>query len=148
MSLTDELVEPAIGKFTRYQWILAGLVMALFFGFVDTLFIATILGYLGIPVGSWFGVPTTFSGFFVTGAITGRLAPPTIVWEPPSGVLIFVLLMMLGMVGLRGHGFFSFLFYFVVVPAIAVSVCYAGVWVARKERGKPAAPAATNNPAG
>lgn len=147
MSLKDELVVPAVSKFTRGQWVLAGLIMGFFLGFVDTIFIATLLGYLGLSVGSWFGVPTTFTGFFFTGIIAGRLAPPDIVWEPPAGVLICVLLMMLGLVGLKGHGVL-FLFHFGVVPAIAVAVCYAGVWTARKKMRQPGAAQPTNKPAG
>jgi hypothetical protein len=148
MSLTDELVEPAVGKFSRYQWILAGLILGIFLGFVDTLFIATLLGYLGIKMPLWFGVPTTFTGFFFSGMIAGRLAPPDIIWEPPAGVLICVLLMMLGMWGLKGHGVLLFLLNFAVIPAIAVAVCYAGVRLARKKKSQPTPPEPTNNLAG
>ena len=117
MSLTDELVEPAVEKFSRSQWVLAGLILGVFLGFVDTLFIATLLGYLELTLPMWFGVPTTFTGFFFTGMIAGRLAPAEIVWEPPSGVLICVILMMLGLVGLKGHGVLLFLFHFVQTGA-------------------------------
>jgi hypothetical protein len=145
MSLKDELVEPAVDKFSRRQWILAGLILGFFLGFVDTLLIAALLGYLGLNMPLWFGVPTTFTGYFFTGMIAGRLAPPDIVWEPPSGVLICVLLMMLGMMGLRGHGVW-FLFYFGVIPAVAVAVCYLGLMLARKKKGQATVPQPTNNP--
>jgi hypothetical protein len=147
MSLTEELVKPAADKFSRYQWVLAGLVAGIFLAFVDTLFIATVLGHLGVQLGKWFGVPTTFMGYFFTGMLAGRFAPPDIVWEPPAGVLICVLLMMLHQVGLRGHGAL-FLVYFVLVPAIAVAVCYVGLRFARRNKNKSTAPAVMNNPAG
>ncbi len=102
------------------------------------------MGWLGLKLPHWFGVPTTFTGFFFTGMIAGRLAPPEIVWEPPAGVLICILLMMLSMWGLKGHGVL-FLYYFGVVPAIAVAVCYAGVWMARKKNGQAATAQQTNN---
>jgi hypothetical protein len=147
MSLTDELVEPAVSKFSRYQWVLSGLILGFFLGFVDTLLIATLLGYLGLKLPLWFGVPTTFTGYFFAGIIAGRLAPPDILWEPPAGVLICVLLMMLGMMGLRGHGVW-FLFYFGVIPAVAVAVCYLGVRIARKKNSPVAEQQPTNNAVG
>ncbi|HMK34233.1 MAG TPA: hypothetical protein VK463_04130 [Desulfomonilaceae bacterium] len=148
MGLTDEYVQPALSNFSRVQWVVAGLVAGFFLAFADTLFIAAILGYLGLHVPLWFGVPTTFTGYFFTGMILGKFAPPGIVWEPPSGVLICVLLMMLGLVGLKGQGVLLFLFHFVLIPAVAVSICYLGMRVARRKNpvGEPLK--GTNNLAG
>jgi hypothetical protein len=133
MSLTEELLEPAIGRFSRMQWVLAGLVLGFFLGFVDTLFIAAALGYFGLHLPLWFGVPTTFTGYFFTGMILGRFAPRHVVWEPSWGILICVILMMMGLVGLKGHGALLFLFHFVVIPAVAVGVSYLGLWLARRK---------------
>lgn len=148
MALTDELLEPAVGKFSRIQWVLAGLVLGFFLGFVDTLFIAALLGYLGLQLPMWFGLPTTFTGYFFTGLILGRFAPQRVVWEPSSGILACVILMMLGLVGLRGQGLMSFLFYFGLIPAVAVAVSYLGLRLARRKMVGNANEGATNNLAG
>lgn len=132
MKLIDEYFEPVVRPFTRIQWGLAGLVVGFFLGFVDTLFIAAVLGYLGVTVPAWFGVPTTFTGYFFTGLVLGGLAPKKIVWEPCAGIFVCVVLMMAGMVGFRGHGPALFLFHFVVIPAGAVAVSYLGLMVGRE----------------
>jgi hypothetical protein len=133
MSLTEELVAPVVGRFTRMQWVGGSIVLGFFLGFVDTLMIATILGYLGLTVPAFIGVPTTCTGYFFTGMIVGKLAPIEIVWEAPVGILVCVILLMLGLEGLRGQGVLWFIFHYVIVPGVAVGVCYLGLWVARKK---------------
>jgi len=133
MGLADEFVKPAASRMSRLQWVVAGLVLGFFLGFVDTLLIAAALGYLGLQVPSYFGVPTTFTGYFFSGVILGRLAPRHILWEPPIGILVCVWLFMLGFEGLRGHGALLFLSYFVLIPAVAVAVSYLGMRVGRKD---------------
>ena len=107
--------------------------MGFFLGFVDTLVIAAILGYLGLTVPAYFGVPTTFTGYFFTGMIVGNLAPPEIEWECPAGIVVCVVLLMLGLVGLRGQGILLFILHYLIIPAIAVGVCYLGLRYARKK---------------
>lgn len=133
MDLADEYVKPAASRMSRLQWVVAGLVLGFFLGFVDTLLIATMLGYLGLKVPAYFGVPTTFTGYFFSGVILGRLAPRHILWEPPIGILICVWLFMLGFEGLKGHGVLLFLSYFALIPAIAIAVSYLGMRVGRKD---------------
>ena len=54
------------------------------------------------------------------------------------GILVCALLLVLGLFGLRGHGVIAFIFNFVLIPAIAVGVCYLGVLAARGQlRKKP-----------
>ena len=136
MALTDEYVKPAVSRMSRLQWVFAGLVLGFFLGFVDTLLIAAILGHLGLKVPAYFGVPTTFTGYFFSGVIVGRIAPRHILWESPIGVLVCVWLFMLGFEGLRGHGTLLFLCYFVLIPGIAVAVSYLGIRVGRKDLPK------------
>jgi|GEM_PF-1896908 len=132
MNLINEYFGPAVRPFTRVQWAVAGLIVGVFLGFVDTLFLAAFMGYLGITVPAWFGVPTTFTGYFVSGIILGRLAPKNILWEPCAGIFVCVVLMMGGLVGFRGHGFLLFLLHFVVIPGGAVAVSYLGILVGRE----------------
>lgn len=133
MSLTEELVAPVVGRFTRMQWVGASIVMGFFLGFVDTLTIAAILGYLDLTAPAFIGVPTTCTGYFFSGMIVGKLAPSEIVWEAPAGILVCVILLMLGLEGLRGQGVLLFLLHYVVIPGIAVGVCYLGLRVARRK---------------
>jgi hypothetical protein len=139
MSLVDDLVKPAIGSFTRLQWLLAGTILGFFFGFVDTLLIAALLGGLGLQVPAVVGLPTTFTGYFFAGMVLGGFAPRSIEWEPPLGVLICVELMMAGYWGLSGHGGW-FIVYFILMPAIAVGVSYLGLTLARKRLDKKTKP--------
>ncbi len=135
MGITDEHVKPVVGRFSRLQWVGASVIFGFFLGFVDTLLIACVLGYLGLRVPYYFGVPTTFTGYFFTGWILGNLAPREIVWEIPAGILICVLLLMWG---LASHGlgiFYSFLNW-VCVPAVAVGICYLGLHVGRAKAAK------------
>jgi hypothetical protein len=132
MGFTDEFVRPATSRFTRLQWLAAGLLLGFFLGFVDTVIIAALLGFLGLKVSVWFGIPTTFSGYFFTGMILGALAPEDVVWEPVIGVFIIIEIMMTGLVGLKGHGIFFF-FHFVIVPVIAAGVCYGGLLLSRRK---------------
>lgn len=134
--LIREHVKPKADRMTAAQWILAGLVVAIFFGFLDTLIVACILGYLGVQLPAYFGVPTTFSGYFFTGLTLGRIAPSQISWELAVGVLICVLLFMVGFVGLRGHRVLWLLIYFGLLPAVGVGACHMGVLVARRKRTK------------
>jgi len=136
MALADEYVKPVASRLSRFQWVLAGLILGFFLGFVDTLLIAAVLGHLGLQVPAYFGVPTTFTGYFFSGVIIGRLAPRQILWEPPIGILVCVWLFMLGFEGLRGHGVLLFLSYFVLIPAIAVAVSYLGIRVGKKDLPK------------
>ena len=138
MSLTDELVTPLVGRMTRLQWVGGSIVLGFFLGFVDTLMIAAILGYLGVgylgvTLPALFGIPTTFTGYFFTGMIVGNLAPPEIEWEAPMGIIICVVLLMMGLVGLRDQGVLMFLLHYFIIPGVAVGVCYLGLRVARKK---------------
>ncbi len=133
MSLTEELVTPVISRMTRLQWVGGSIVLGFFLGFVDTLLIAALLGYMGLQVPAYFGIPTTFTGYFFTGMISGKLAPSYIQWEVPAGIAVCVLLLMLGFVGFSGHGVLSFMLHFIIVPAIAVGICYLGLRLSRKK---------------
>jgi hypothetical protein len=133
MSLTDELVTPIVGRMTRLQWVGGSIVLGFFLGFVDTLMIAAILGYLGVKLPALFGIPTTFTGYFFTGMIVGNLAPPEIEWEAPMGIIICVVLLMMGLVGLRDQGVLMFLLHYLIIPGVAVGICYLGLRVARKK---------------
>jgi hypothetical protein len=133
MSLTDELVKPVTGSMTRLQWVGGSIVLGFFLGFVDTLMIAALLGYLGAKLPAYMGIPTTFTGYFFTGMIVGKLAPAEIVWEAPIGILACVFLLMLGLVGFRGQGTLMFLLHYLIIPGIAVGICYLGLWTARRK---------------
>lgn len=146
MNVINEYFGPAVRPFTRIQWVVAGLIVGVFLGFVDTLFLAALMGYLGITVPAWVGVPTTFTGYLVSGIILGRLAPKSILWEPCAGICICVILMMAGLVGFRGHGFLLFLVHFVIIPGAAVVVSYVGI-VAGREGWKAAVARLTNRKA-
>ncbi len=130
--LINDIVNPAVSGFTRLQWVAAGLILGFFLGFVDTLLIAAILGALRIQLPAYFGIPTTFTGYFFAGMILGSYAPRSIEWEPAIGVLIVVELMMWGFMGLTGHGFL-FIVYFILIPAAATAICYLGLWFARRK---------------
>jgi hypothetical protein len=132
MELIDEHVKPIAQRFNRWRWLGVSIVLGFFLGFVDTLLIAALLGELGIRVPAYFGVPTTFTGYFFTGLALGNMAPRTILWEIPSGVLVCSLFLMLGLFGFKDHGFFMFIFHYILIPAVAVGVCYFGVTVARR----------------
>ncbi len=140
MDIIKEYVQPVVVTYSRWRWFGVSIVVGFFFGFLDTLMLAALMGYLGITVPAYFGVPTTLTGYFLAGMILGGLAPAKIVWEIPCGILVCALLMVWGLFGLRGHGVFAFLFNFGVIPAIALGVCYLGVLVARgKLKKKPGA---------
>jgi hypothetical protein len=135
----QEFVKPYADRLTKVQWIATSVVIGFFFGFVDTLMFACLLGYFGLLLPSYFGqlpayfgVPTTFSGYFVSGYLLSRFAPKEIVWEIPSGILICSLLFMFGFVGFSGQGALHLLFHYVVLPAVAVGVCYLGLVVGRE----------------
>ncbi len=136
MGITDEHVKPAVGRFSRLQWVAASIVFGFFFGFVDTLLIACVLGYLGVQVPAYFGVPTTFTGYFFTGWVLGNLAPREIVWELPAGILVCVLLLMWGLAGTQGASFLHLFLNYVCVPAVAVGICYLGLHVGRARAAK------------
>lgn len=134
MSLAEEHFKPYLGTMTSLQWFGASIVMGIFFGFVDTLFIACVLGYLGLQVPAWFGVPTTFTGFFLSGWMVGRFGPKGVSWEPPAGILVCVLALMLGLSRPELNGVTATLrtlFNYVLVPAFAVGVCYLGMYVGK-----------------
>jgi hypothetical protein len=132
MELIDEHVKPVAQRFTRLRWLGVSIVLGFFLGFVDTLLIAALLGAVNIQVPAYVGVPTTFTGYFFTGLALGNMAPRTIEWEIPSGVLVCSLFLMLGLFGFKGHGFLSSMLHFIIIPAVAVGVCYFGVVVARR----------------
>lgn len=134
MSGTDLIKEDlrqAGKRMTRLQWLGASILMGLFFGFVDTLTVACVLGYLSVQVPAYVGVPTTFSGYFFTGVVVGRLAPSTIEWEAPGGILICVLAFMMGFAGLAGQSTLLLVIHYGVLPAAAVGVCYVGLKAGR-----------------
>jgi hypothetical protein len=136
MGITDEHVKPVVGRFSRFQWVATSVVFGFFLGFVDTLLIACALGYLGLQVPAYFGVPTTFTGYFFTGWILGDLAPSEIVWELPGGILVCVLLLMWGLTGSQGLSLPHLFLNYVCIPAIAVAICYLGLRVGRKRAAK------------
>jgi hypothetical protein len=136
MGITDEHVKPVVGRFSRFQWVAASVVFGFFLGFVDTLLIACVLGYLGLQVPAYFGVPTTFTGYFFTGWILGDLAPSEIVWELPAGILVCVLLLMWGLMGFQGLSLPYLFLNYVCIPAFAVAICYLGLHVGRKRAAK------------
>lgn len=136
MGITDEHIKPIVWRFSRLQWVAASVVFGFFFGFVDTLFIACVLGYLGLQVPAYFGVPTTFTGYFFTGWVLGNLAPSEIVWELPAGILLCVLLLMWGLTGSQGLSLPYLLLHYVCIPGVAVGVCYLGLRVGRKKAAK------------
>jgi hypothetical protein len=132
MDSIDQLVKPATQGFTRWRWLGASIIFGFFLGFVDTLLIAALLGTVGIKVPAYVGFPTTFSGYFFAGMIVATFAPPTVLWEIPAGILVCALALVMGLVGIKGHGVLSFILHFLVIPALAVGVCYGGVLVARR----------------
>ncbi len=137
MGITEEHVRPLTDRFSRGQWIVAGVILGFFLGFVDTLLIAALLGYVGLTVPAYVGVPTTFTGYFFTGMITGKLAPPRVEWEPPAGVLVCVFLFMLGFTGVSGQGVWLILLHYVLIPAVAVGICYVGLRAGRGDLAWP-----------
>jgi hypothetical protein len=136
MGITDEHVKPVVGRFSRLQWVGTGVVFGFFLGFVDTLLIACVLGYLGLRVPAYFGVPTTFTGYFFAGWILGNLAPREIVWEIPAGILVCVLLLVWGLAGTQGLSALSLFLHYVFIPGVAVGVCYLGLRVGRAKAAK------------
>ena len=136
MDLIQEYVKPVVMTYSRWRWFGASIVVGFFLGFLDTLLLAALMGHLGITVPAYFGVPTTLTGYFLSGIFLGSLAPPKIVWEIPCGIMVCALLMVLGLFGLRGHGVFAFIFNFGLIPAIAVGVCYLGVLMTRGQLKK------------
>jgi hypothetical protein len=134
MGLTEEHVRPIAARLTRLQWVVAAAVVGFFFGFLDTLIIAAILGQLGLRVPAYFGVPTTFVGYFMTGLVLGKMAPKAITWEPLIGILLCVLFFMVGMAGLKDQTVLLFMFNFILIPACALGVSYLGLRVARRPR--------------
>lgn len=144
MDLIDELVKPAAQRFTRWKWLGTSIVLGFFMGFVDTLFIAALIGTVGITVPKYFGVPTTCTGYFFAGMILGTLSPRSIVWEIPAGILFCALALVFGLVGLKDQSVLSFIFNFIMIPAFAAGVCYLGVRVARRpSKNQPKSPEST-----
>lgn len=128
----QEFVKPYADRLTKVQWIGASIVAGIFLGFVDTLIFASVIGSFRLQVPAYIGVPTTFSGYFVSGYILSRFAPREIVWEIPAGILICALLFMVGFVGFRDQSSLLLLFHYILLPAIAVGVCYLGLVVGRE----------------
>jgi hypothetical protein len=132
VGLAEEHVRPVAAKLSRLHWVVAAAVVGFFFGFLDTLIIAAILGHFGLKVPAYFGVPTTFVGYFMTGLVVGKLAPKDVLWEPLIGILVCVLLFMLGMASPKEQGVLLFMLNFVLIPACALGVSYLGLRVARR----------------
>jgi hypothetical protein len=127
MGITEEHVRPVTNQFSRTQWIGTGLIMGIFLGFVDTLLIAALLGYLKVTVPAYVGVPTTCTGYFFSGLIIGKLAPPWVEWEPPVGIFICATLFMMGFAGFRGEGIGLLFLHYVLIPGIAMGISYVGL---------------------
>ena len=136
MGITDEHVKPIASRLSRLQWVAASAVLGFFLGFVDTLLIACVLGYLGLRVPAYFGVPTSFVGYFCTGLVVGNLAGPEIVWEVAAGILLCVLLLIWGLAGTHGLSVPYLLLNYVCVPGIAIGTCYLGLRVGRTRAAK------------
>ncbi len=136
MGITDEHVKPIASRLSRLQWTALSAVLGFFLGFADTLLIACVLGYLGLRVPAYFGVPTTFVGYFFTGLIVGNLAGPDIVWEAPAGIILCVLLLMWGLAGTHGLSAPYLLLNYVCIPGIAMGTCCLGLRVGRKRAAK------------
>ncbi len=132
------------GRFTRLQWVGASIVLGFFLGFVDTLMIGALLGNSISRCRLMSGSPPPVQGIFFSGMIVGKLAPREIVWEAPAGIFVCVILLMLGLEGLRGQGVLWFLFHYVIIPGVAVGVCHLGLWVARRKSKAQTAPARTH----
>ncbi len=130
----QELVKPFADRLTKLQWIAASIVTGFFFGFVDTLIFAAVIGTFRVELPASFGVPTTFSGYFFAGYLLSRFAPREIEWEIPTGILICSLLFIFGFVGFSGQGALLLLFHYVVLPAIAVGISYVGLVLGREGR--------------
>ena len=140
MDFIEEHLRPVTTRFSGWRWFGVSIVVGFFLGFIDTLMLAALMGYLGIVVPAYFGVPTTLLGYFFAGIILGRFAPVQVLWEIPAGILVCSLLLVMGLFGLSGHSLGSFIFNFGVVPAIAVGVCYLGVLASRGQlKWKPIA---------
>jgi hypothetical protein len=125
--LIEQDIREAGERLTRLQWLGASVLLGLFLGFVDTLTVACVLGYLKLQVPAFVGVPTTFSGYFFSGFFVGKLAPPRIKWEAPIGILICVLAFMAGYAGFTGQGPIQLTVHYGILPAAAVGICYVGV---------------------
>jgi hypothetical protein len=128
----EQDVKEAGEGLNRLHWLGASCLAGFFFGFVDTLATACVLGYVSIQVPAQVGIPTTFSGFFFTGVLVGKLAPARIKWEVPLGILICVLLFMAGFAGFGGQGTLLLLVHYVILPAVAVGLSYAGLEIGRR----------------
>jgi MFS family permease len=145
MGIFTEIVEAPAKRFTRLQWIAAGLVMGLFLAFVDTLVIATILGALELRLPKWFGIPTTFSGYLVAGMIAGKFAPEDMRREFLFGILVCVWLFVWGFYGWGWHGG-MFIVYFIVIPAIAAAVAHGGMLLTLRRIGSRRSSPDTDSP--
>lgn len=130
--IIEEDIREAGERMTRLQWLGASVLLGLFLGFVDTLTVACVLGYLKIQVPAFVGLPTTFSGYFFAGFFVGKLAPLRIKWEAPAGSLICVLAFMAGYAGFRGQGPFQLVIHYGILPAAAVGICYVGLEAGRR----------------
>jgi hypothetical protein len=127
----QEQLEPFVNRMVPWHWVVAAIPVGIFLGFIDTLAIATVLGYLRISLPGWVGIPTTFTGFLCTGWLAGRMAPRSIVWQPPFGIFLCTVLVMLGYMGLRGLGALNLFFHYLIIPGLAAAICYAGLRIGR-----------------
>jgi hypothetical protein len=99
--------------------------------------LAALMGSVGIVVPAYVGVPTTLTGYFFAGMILARFAPVQILWEIPAGILACSFFLVWGLFGLSGHSFGAFILNFVVIPGIAMGVCYLGALAGRGQlKGK------------
>jgi len=130
--IIEQDIRQAGERMTRLQWLGASALLGLFLGFVDTLTVACVLGYLKMQVPAFVGVPTTFSGYFFAGFFVGKLAPLRIKWEAPGGILICALAFMAGYAGFSGQGPVLLVVHYGILPAAAVGICYLGLEAGRR----------------
>jgi hypothetical protein len=142
MSLVEEELKPVLSRMPSYQWVGLSIVLGIFFAFLDLLMIAAVLGYLHLQPPAWCAVPITFTGFFFAGWSVGRFGPSYVVWEPPVGILVCILLLLMGLARPEMTGAWAVFVLFlnwVVVPLVAMTVCYGGLRVGRGGWGNLAA---------
>lgn len=130
--IITELVRPVSERLTKMQWLGVSIVIGFFLGFFATLIIAALIGYVLSGLPSYFGIPTTFIGYFLAGYVLSAIAPKEIVWEIPTGILVCSLVFLAGFVGFTGQGALMLLVTYVLLPAIAVGVCYLGLILGRE----------------
>jgi len=130
--LIEEHIKPVTEQMTDLQWIVGTMALGVFFGFLDTLLIACVLGYLKLQVPAYFGIPTTFSGYFFAGVVIGRLAPARITWQASVGILICALVFMFGYGAGGDQGSGLMIVQYGLLPAVSVALFCLGKKAARR----------------